>query len=327
MSVPAVTVMALVEALETLGAPAAALRERLPDGEVDVEPGRRLPQSVWRGLIDVARDNVARPTLALEAGMAVPYGGFGVVDYLVGSSVDVRASMLALQSNFPALATGVGCELDERADGATWVGFLATGAAAEWDLEFSLGVLVSRLRHVAGHVDVFDHASLRRSGDDQRFTTCLDMPVTFAGQHVGALITANAMEAQLRTSDARLHQALGRVAKSLGVGNNEPPLELAVRARLRDLLPLGRSDAQSVARSLGVSERTLARRLAKHRRTFRQILDAFRAHESERLLLGGDHSFAQISSRLGYSDQSAWTKAFQRWRGCTPGAWLRDARG
>ncbi|MEL7369843.1 MAG: helix-turn-helix transcriptional regulator, partial [Myxococcota bacterium] len=127
------------------------------------------------------------------------------------------------------------------------------------------------------------------------------------------------------SADPRLHTMLQMVARDLQLGADRTPFESAVRARLRDLLMQKRTDACSVARAMGVSERTLGRRLAETGTTFRDVLDRFRAEQSERLLLDGALSLAEIADALGYNDQSAWTKAFRRWRGQTPATWLKDA--
>ena len=90
-----------------------------------------------------------------------------------------------------------------------------------------------------------------------------------------------------------------------------------MRSRLRDQLEHGRADAASVARAIGVSERTLHRRLAGIGKSFQGVLDAFRQHESIRLLDAG-RGHAEIALALGYADQSAWSRAFKRWTGKSP---------
>lgn len=59
------------------------------------------------------------------------------------------------------------------------------------------------------------------------------------------------------------------------------------------------------------------RRLAAAERTFQGVLDAFREHESVRLLRER-RAHAEIALTLGYADQSAWSRAFKRWTGKSP---------
>jgi AraC-like DNA-binding protein len=101
-----------------------------------------------------------------------------------------------------------------------------------------------------------------------------------------------------------------------------PELEVAIRSRLRDLLPQRRADATAVARSLGLSERTLHRRLGALHRTYQTIVDDFRSAEAERLLARGRLPLAQVALSLGFADQTAFNHAFRRWKGTSPRAWL-----
>ncbi len=84
-------------------------------------------------------------------------------------------------------------------------------------------------------------------------------------------------------------------------------------------------DAATIARTLGLSERTLNRRLQEIGKTWRGVLDAFREAEAERLLSSGRAELSDVAFRLGFSDQTAWNRAFKRWKGTSPTEW-REAR-
>ena len=86
-----------------------------------------------------------------------------------------------------------------------------------------------------------------------------------------------------------------------------------VAASLRARLPSGRVSIADVAVDLGVSPRTLQRRLAEGRSSFRDILDSVRRREAERLLQTGQHTKNEISFLLGYAEQSVFAHALRRW--------------
>jgi AraC-like DNA-binding protein len=132
--------------------------------------------------------------------------------------------------------------------------------------------------------------------------------------------------APLRTADPALQATLHALAERLDLGPASGDLELGVRARLRPLLREGRGEAAAVARALGVSERTLHRRLRDEGRTFREVLESFREAEAERLLTGGRVPLAEVALQLGFSDQTAWNRAFRRWKGMSPTRWLEERR-
>jgi AraC-like DNA-binding protein len=89
------------------------------------------------------------------------------------------------------------------------------------------------------------------------------------------------------------------------------------------LLPHGKANADEVARCLGMSHRTLARRLSSEGLTFSEILDELKADLASRYLKEGHLQISRIAWLLGYSQVSAFTHAFKRWTGMTP----RQMRG
>lgn len=316
--VPAVTVRAVFEALTQLGADPARLGLALPDDEL-----ARVRRADWDAMARLADETLGRATVAAEVGMAISWGHLGVVDYLVASSADVVAGLRSLAAHFAALASDMGFELLESSEGA-WARFLPAGAVTRWDLEFSLGLLVSRFRTLAPSFAV--HAMSLRRPPAPGFAALFGVAPAFRCQHDGIALADEVLRLPLTKTDPQLHAVLQGVARRLSLGGDRRELELAIRARLRDLLPLGQATLAGVARCLGRSPRSLSRDLAGQGQTFRDVLASFRADESERLMLAGRHSLAEIASSLGYGDQSAWTKAFRRWRGLTPRAWLEQAQ-
>jgi AraC-like DNA-binding protein len=84
------------------------------------------------------------------------------------------------------------------------------------------------------------------------------------------------------------------------------------------LLPHGQARIGTIAAELGVSRRTLARRLADEGLTFRKVLDDLRFDLSKRYLREQDLPVSEIAWLLGYRETSALNHAFKRWTGHTP---------
>ncbi|HEX7776325.1 MAG TPA: helix-turn-helix domain-containing protein [Parvibaculum sp.] len=94
------------------------------------------------------------------------------------------------------------------------------------------------------------------------------------------------------------------------------PVDLRGRVeRLLSSLPSGRCTADHAARLLGVSSRTLVRRLAEAGVSYRELVDAELRGRAERLLKEGGLSRARIAEELGYSDPSSLSRACRRWFG------------
>jgi AraC-like DNA-binding protein len=97
-------------------------------------------------------------------------------------------------------------------------------------------------------------------------------------------------------------------------GSFRPKLENAIVP----LLPHGEARAAVIARNLGTSQRTLARRLASEGLSFAKVLDDLRADLALRYLKDGELTISQITWLLGYCEVSSFNHAFKRWTGMAP---------
>jgi AraC-like DNA-binding protein len=126
------------------------------------------------------------------------------------------------------------------------------------------------------------------------------LPVVGRDEYLNELLRRYAEEALERSSRARL----------------------TVRSKVEDilpgLLPHGRAVASEVARRLGMSSRSLSRKLGEEGTSFAEILDQFRAALAKRYLNDETLPVSEIAWLLGYREVSSLTHAFKRWTGTTP---------
>ena len=76
--------------------------------------------------------------------------------------------------------------------------------------------------------------------------------------------------------------------------------------------------AANVAATLGMSERTLRRKLDESEVSFRQLIETHQKQRALTLLESGIHSVNQLSESLGYAEPASFLRAFKRWTGTTP---------
>jgi AraC-like DNA-binding protein len=91
-----------------------------------------------------------------------------------------------------------------------------------------------------------------------------------------------------------------------------------VRRSIADQLPRNLPSVEGVSRELALPKRTLQRRLADEGTSFEEILDDLRRNLAERYLGEQRVSVQEVAFLLGYSDLSAFHRAFQRWHGLSP---------
>ena len=92
----------------------------------------------------------------------------------------------------------------------------------------------------------------------------------------------------------------------------------AVRLALQSLLPQSEPTLERVALQLGLSADELGRRLRAQGLGFGELLDLERKHLARVYVSSADYPLAQVAQLLGYSEQSAFNRAFRRWYGVSP---------
>jgi AraC-like DNA-binding protein len=118
--------------------------------------------------------------------------------------------------------------------------------------------------------------------------------------------------AALAVFEAVCRDVVGRRRERTGFGGQ-------VRVLVTQQLP-GGAPMAAVADRLGVSERTLRRRLAADGTSYQRLLDEVRASLAEELIGTGRLSVEEVAVRLGYAEASSFIAAHRRWTGETPGA-------
>ena len=100
-----------------------------------------------------------------------------------------------------------------------------------------------------------------------------------------------------------------------------------VRELVETLLPVGRYSMRQVAHGLGLTTRTLRRRLEAEEETFSSIVNSTRVELAERYLAGDRLSLTDISYQLGFGAPSAFSRWFRDRFGTSPTAWRQAAHG
>ncbi len=94
--------------------------------------------------------------------------------------------------------------------------------------------------------------------------------------------------------------------------------EERVRAALLELIPTGRTSIEQVAKRLGMSTRTVQRKLQSESRAFQLILNDTRAQLARHYLRNSKFSGSEIAFLLGFEDPNSFFRAFHDWTGQTP---------
>jgi len=114
--------------------------------------------------------------------------------------------------------------------------------------------------------------------------------------------------------------------EELGRRDQEDALDARIKLQVSERLSDGVPTISEIAGGLGLSGRTLQRRLSESGLSFQSLVDDSRRQLAERLLLRTEYSLAEVAFLTGFSEQSAFTRAFKRWAGRTPRTFRTEAR-
>jgi AraC-like DNA-binding protein len=123
----------------------------------------------------------------------------------------------------------------------------------------------------------------------------------------------------IEASQARAAAAPGPVPSAPSAPPRPKEFSERVERQLEPLLATGSVRIDEVARALGLSRQTLYRRLKAEGTTFEELLDRLRRRLAIRLIREEGLSVKEAAYRLGFSDPAAFSRAFKRWTGSSPG--------
>ncbi|MGZ8435841.1 MAG: AraC family transcriptional regulator [Candidatus Binatia bacterium] len=144
-------------------------------------------------------------------------------------------------------------------------------------------------------------------------------PVTFRCASNALIMEREFLDQTVPSAD---HRLFGILTHYLGEVLNRMPTENGVIATIRkaigESLKGGTPKLARVAKSIALSPRTLQRRLEKHGLDFKQLVDDTRHQFALEYLRDQENTLTQIAFLLGYSEVSAFNRAFKRWTGSPP---------
>jgi AraC-like DNA-binding protein len=184
-----------------------------------------------------------------------------------------------------------------------------------------LAALLSACREMIGApvTPLLVQLSYRQPADVKEYERFFGAPLEFGSLTSSFLLRSEDLARRLAVADTTLVGYLETLADQTlaGIGT-ERSLRERVRRALWSELSERTPTLDGVARSLGVSARTLQRQLRQEGVTFAKLLAELRREMAPSLLRDGQNSVSEVAFLLGYEDPSAFRRAFQRWFGRSP---------
>jgi AraC-like DNA-binding protein len=291
----------------------------------------RLPVASVHRTLEAVVQVTGDQQLGLKAARERTVGDSGAMDYAIASASDVRHALEAVCRYIRLVNDALDLHLDVGGPSVVlWfenhvplprpamdfqIGGIFRALTAIWSAIPSSEVTVS-FAHPAP-----DDAS-------EYLLTFENVNVRFGESYFGFSFPAKHLDTPLKSADSLLHEVLRRHAEKT-IAELPPVQHLSARVRsvIADNLSGGNPGIINVARRLRLSTRTLARKLEQEGTTFSALLDDIRRRLALRHVAARDLELSEIAFLLGFSQTTAFHRAFKRWTGETPLSYRKARRG
>lgn len=293
------------------------------------DPYECVPIARYIGLLEDAAETLGRPLLGCEIGLAMKPNDIGALGILFTTSGSIAAAFRRMAAFLVSLQGSTISGLAEEADTVSWVYQLSD--ARLWprrqDTELTFAASCQLVRtgfHArwAPRAVHFEHAD---SGHRAALEKVFRAPVLF-GQPSNRLIMGRTEAERLhRHEDAGLIGVLERHLQDLMPERETPEETLREQVRSAIAILLGHQPVTlpRIAAELGLSPRTLQRRLAAGGTSLQGLVREQRERIARHHLETGRLPCAQIAEALGYADSTVFWRAVKGWTGQAPTALVR----
>lgn len=303
---------------------AALLRSAGVDPDGPIDPSHMVPDTEYYRFFErcAAADSEGR-TLPLRVGAAMrcdEYGAFGLAwksaSNLRGSyeRAERYARALTSVSTYEVEPTDGGAFMHLHRDGERRFGMcLSNEATIASIVSISQQASSEEFRPLAVY---FKHPAPDSTADHESHFRC---PVSFASERDALLVSKETLSTPNKVGDADIVRFFDTLLEAdVSKLDDDRSLGRRVQDRISRSLSEGVPSISDVARHLGMSGRTLQRRLSEQGHSYQKLVDETRRRLAQRFLRQTDYSLAEVAFMTGFAEQSSFTRAFKRWSGQAP---------
>jgi len=315
-----------LEVMRDKGVPSRILRF-LEEADPDARLSTRAGLAMLEDAVRITRD----PDLGLLAAMRTGPGDHAALEYVVASCTSVREALEMLTRYFFVAYENSGVNYECK-DGRVFLEYYRpSGPQCRAAIDYALAISYIEHRRWTGgdssQWEVWFPYPTPERVDVHRKLFEPSVRLRFGAPRGAFVFPESELSQAPESSDRKLNELLVRYVEERYVARPpRPSLMAQVRSMILRELDGGNPAADPIAVELGVSRRTLTRRLEEEGTSFKRLLSDVRCAMAVRYLIVDELSIADVVKRLGYSEAAAFHKAFKRWLGVTPVEYLRRHR-
>ncbi len=294
------------------------------DREILADAGGAVAVGDYARVIEEAIARCENPALGLLAGWHAPTGAAHVLGFVLVSSATLREAIQMFLRYSSLVVEGAEWSFAETEDEARF-GFLhpqVSGDVARFEAEMLLTYVFRRIAlHFLGRSAPLQEARFAHVEPCwvETYHRIFGCPVSFGAERNELVFHPAALDVSQLHSDTWVCELLKERAEVI---LRERRSDARLRTRVKDVLkyqlPRGQAQAEDVARAIGLTPRTLRRRLSNLGCTLRELSDEARKELACEGILSPKRSIKDVAYDLGFAEPSAFHRAFKRWTGLTP---------
>ena len=288
-----------------------------------------IPGDVADRWLDAVAAALGDMAIGITLAERLPIGSLGMLDYAMCMSPDLGEALQRVQRFYGYVTQRATMELTISGARATivWPRLHGAQRSRHW-AEFAPAMVAQRmLQTVPGELRFHD-VSFTHSAppDDARHREHFGVAARFDAPEEILVFDAGLLEMPLQTASASLAQLLDARMKEITPIADADPFLAKVRAAIVHQLQAGETSLAAVAGELRSKSRTLQRALQLRGTSHAKLLDEARRTRAMRLLEEEQLSLTEVAIDLGFSEPSAFFRAFRRWTGTSPTRARRSTR-
>lgn len=316
----------MLAAFGALGLDAARIRSESALDPYDLDdPDLLVPASRLYTMWEVAERQWARPALGLSAAAMVPVGAYEVLDYLILSSATIGDGLAQFAEYFAIATRTAAYEIHRRRRQVSFeMAWRIPPRGIMFQLrDYGLAVVACRVRAGCGcRPDAVELAgpALATAG---AYARAFGAPATLHAKRNALIFSSDTWAAPQPRRDADLNKTLRRHAQLLlerTAAADAGSLRARVRVEWLRRTRVGPPSITDIASALGVGARTLQRRLRLEGVSFDDLAEELRAGLAREYVADRKLNISEAAYLLGFSEPSAFSRAFKRWTGMSPQA-------
>ncbi|MCH2164849.1 MAG: AraC family transcriptional regulator [Marinovum sp.] len=299
-----------------------------PEGPLD--PKHMLDEDEFYGLIELMATQMDITALPLIVGDAMRPDEYGALGLAWKAAPNLLGSFSRVARYWRLWTSFAQYELTETDDGILLTelreGPRTLGMRISIEADLASGVSLSRQVSPQPFSPIavyFQHTGPKTTHHHEAYFGC---PVHFGADKDAMLLSHESLSAPNMLGDEGITQFLvSHLDHELSEIRHTPSLSTQIKDEIARSLSEGLPKMAQIARQLGLSVRSLHRRLEEQGVSFQTLTEDTRRELAQGMLQQERYALSEIAFLTGFSEQSAFTRAFKRWTGETPASY-RKAR-